>query len=96
MRLGHALSELGYDFFEEPIRPDDRQGYRRLSRALPIRLAAGESDYVAGEALSFLHDRTVGLIQPDVTRSGGITETCSTRMRSPERILDRRPASLRC
>lgn len=75
IRLGHTLCDLGYDFFEEPIRPDDRQGYRRLAGALPIRLAAGESDYVAGDALSFLHDRTIGLIQPDVTRSGGISET---------------------
>ncbi len=73
--VGCALSDLGYDFFEEPIAPHDRAGYRRLSQHLPIRLAAGESDYVAGEALISLEDRSVGMIQPDVTRSGGITET---------------------
>ncbi len=51
------------------------KGYRRLAQHLPIRLAAGESDYVASEALMMLQDRSIGLIQPDVTRSGGITET---------------------
>ncbi|MGE0801782.1 MAG: mandelate racemase/muconate lactonizing enzyme family protein [Lautropia sp.] len=75
LAVGRALADLGYDFFEEPIRPEDRDGYRRLARALPIRLAAGESDYTAGDALVSLADRSVGMIQPDVARAGGITET---------------------
>ncbi|MEZ2405420.1 mandelate racemase/muconate lactonizing enzyme family protein [Bosea sp. RCC_152_1] len=75
MIVGRALADLGYGFFEEPIAPHDREGYRRLAQHLPIRLAAGESDYVASEALISLQDRSLGLIQPDVTRSGGITET---------------------
>lgn len=75
MIVGRALADLGYGFFEEPIAPHDREGYRRLAQHLPIRLAAGESDFVASEALTLLQDRSLGLIQPDVTRSGGITET---------------------
>lgn len=75
MIVGRALVDLGYGFFEEPIAPHDRAGYARLAQHLPIRLAAGESDYVASEALMMLQDRSLGLIQPDVTRSGGITET---------------------
>lgn len=73
--VGRALADLGYGFFEEPIAPQDREGYRRLARHLPIRLAAGESDFVASDALISLQDRSLGLIQPDVTRSGGISET---------------------
>lgn len=73
--VGRALADLGYGFFEEPIAPHDREGYRRLAQHLPIRLAAGESDFVAADALTMLQDRSIGLIQPDVTRSGGITET---------------------
>ena len=73
--VGRALADLGYGFFEEPIAPQDREGYRRLAEHLPIRLAAGESDFVASDALISLQDRSLGLIQPDVTRSGGISET---------------------
>ena len=53
--VGRALADLGYGFFEEPIAPHDRAGYAKLARHLPIRLAAGESDYVASDALNLLH-----------------------------------------
>ena len=73
--VGRALADLGYIWFEEPIRPEDREGYRKLASVLPIRMAAGESDFTAGDALISLHDRSLGLIQPDVARAGGISET---------------------
>ena len=73
--VGRALADLGYDFFEEPLPPEDRQGYRRLAQAVPIRLAAGESDFTAGDALESLADRSIGLVQPDVARAGGISES---------------------
>ncbi|MEX2375040.1 MAG: mandelate racemase/muconate lactonizing enzyme family protein [Dehalococcoidia bacterium] len=74
-RVGRALSDLDFGFFEEPLRPEDRAGYLRLAESVPIRLAAGESDFVASEAAQMLVDRSIGVIQPDVARSGGITET---------------------
>jgi L-alanine-DL-glutamate epimerase-like enolase superfamily enzyme len=75
MAVGRALADEGYGWFEEPIHPDDHAGYRHLRRHLPIRLAAGESDFTAGDSAALVEDRTLGLIQPDVARSGGITET---------------------
>jgi L-alanine-DL-glutamate epimerase-like enolase superfamily enzyme len=75
MVVGRALADEGYGWFEEPIHPDDHAGYRHLRRHLPIRLAAGESDFTAGDSAGLIEDRTLGLIQPDVARSGGITET---------------------
>jgi L-alanine-DL-glutamate epimerase-like enolase superfamily enzyme len=75
MAVGRALADEGYAWFEEPIHPDDHAGYRHLRRHLPIRLAAGESDFTAGDSAGLVEDRTLGLVQPDVARSGGITET---------------------
>jgi D-galactarolactone cycloisomerase len=75
LRVAHGLADAGYLFFEEPIVAHDREGYKLLSRRSPVRLAAGEADYVASDALVRLQDRSVGLIQPDIARSGGITET---------------------
>lgn len=73
--VGHVLADCGYAWFEEPLRPEDRRGYRLLREQLPVRLAAGESDFAAVDALELIEDRSVGLIQPDVARAGGITET---------------------
>jgi len=75
LRVGRVLADLDYTWFEEPIRPEDRRGYRILREKLPIRLAAGESDFSAIDAVESIEDRSLGLIQPDVARSGGITET---------------------
>ena len=75
IRVGRVLADLDYTWFEEPIRPEDRRGYRVLREKLPIRLAAGESDFSALDAVELIEDRSVGLVQPDVARSGGISET---------------------
>jgi D-galactarolactone cycloisomerase len=75
VRVGRALEECGYAWFEEPLRPEDRKGYRMLRDKLDVRLAAGESDFNAIDAVAMLADRSISLIQPDVSRAGGISET---------------------
>jgi L-alanine-DL-glutamate epimerase-like enolase superfamily enzyme len=75
MRVGRAMCDAGYWFFEEPVQPGDHAGYRRLAQHLPIRIAAGESDFTAADSAELVRDHVLGLIQPDVARSGGITET---------------------
>ncbi len=75
LTLGRAMCDAGYWFYEEPIPPGDHAGYRRLARHLPIRLAAGESDFTAADSAELVRDHVLGLVQPDVARSGGITET---------------------
>jgi L-alanine-DL-glutamate epimerase-like enolase superfamily enzyme len=75
LALGKAMCDQGYWFFEEPLPPGDHAGYRRLAQHLPIRLAAGESDFTASDSADLVRDHVLGLIQPDVARSGGITET---------------------
>lgn len=60
---------------EEPLWPDDVDGYRKLADAVETRIACGEED-VTRWGFRELMDRTnVDVIQPDVTRVGGISET---------------------
>ena len=75
MRVGRVLCDLDYAWFEEPVPPDDLAGYARLRQHLPIRLAAGESEFTAQGVEPMLRQGLLGLVQPDVARSGGITET---------------------
>jgi L-alanine-DL-glutamate epimerase-like enolase superfamily enzyme len=73
--VGEALHVLGYTWFEEPIAPEDAQGYAQLRAKTRVRLAAGESDYTVWHASELIAARSVGIIQPDVARAGGISET---------------------
>jgi L-alanine-DL-glutamate epimerase-like enolase superfamily enzyme len=61
-------------WFEEALQGDDLAGFRRLSRASRIRIASGEqlAGVPAFEAL--LTQGEVDVIQPDVSRAGGLTE----------------------
>ncbi len=75
LEMARALADLGYTWFEEPIEPEDLQGYIKLAGRSPVRLAAGESEFTASGARALLASRAIGVVQPDVARSGGITET---------------------
>ncbi len=75
VQVGRALDACGYLWFEEPVRPEDEAAYRMLRAKLDTRLAAGESDFTASDALRLLESRARRPDPADVARSGGITET---------------------
>lgn len=73
--VGRALSDNGYAWFEEPLRPEDEDGYRMLRGKCEVPIAAGESNYTLDQTAPLVRDRTLSFLQPNVTRAGGITET---------------------
>jgi L-alanine-DL-glutamate epimerase-like enolase superfamily enzyme len=75
IEVGRALSANGYFWFEEPLRPEDEDGYEELHRRCDTPLAAGESNYTLDQSMRLVANRTLAFLQPDVARSGGITET---------------------
>ncbi|MFN3225630.1 MAG: mandelate racemase/muconate lactonizing enzyme family protein [Hyphomicrobiales bacterium] len=76
--VGHALAAHGYAWFEEPLDPDDEDGYEVLARRLTVPLAAGESHFTSRQAKRLIDSGALSYIQPNVTRTGGISETFST------------------
>lgn len=75
VEVGRVLSENGYFWFEEPLAPENEQGYEELRRRCDIPLAAGESNYTLDQAQRLVANRTLSILQPDVARAGGISET---------------------
>ena len=75
VEVGRALTDNGYFWFEEPLRPEDEAGYEELHRRCATPLAAGESNYTLDQTMRLVSNRTLSFIQPDVARSGGISET---------------------
>ncbi|MFO0888921.1 MAG: mandelate racemase/muconate lactonizing enzyme family protein [Isosphaeraceae bacterium] len=69
-----AFEQYDLFWFEEPLSPDDYEGYAKLSAASSLRIAAGEEE---SERKSFLQLMDVGkidVVQVDLTRCGGFTE----------------------
>jgi L-rhamnonate dehydratase len=74
IRQVRRLEEYRPYWVEEPLWPDDVEGYRKLADAVETRIACGEEDATRW-GFRELMDRTgVDVIQPDVTRAGGISE----------------------
>jgi L-alanine-DL-glutamate epimerase-like enolase superfamily enzyme len=59
---------------EEPLWPDDVAGYRKLADAVETRIACGEEDATRWGFAQLMKRGRVDVIQPDVTRAGGISE----------------------
>jgi D-arabinonate dehydratase/D-galactarolactone cycloisomerase len=74
LRVGRALQDLDIYWFEEPIAPNDIDGYIHLAENLDIRIAAGEADFMSFGAADFLKRKAIDIIQPNISRVGGITE----------------------
>ncbi len=65
--------EIGCDWYEEPILCEDVEGHARLASGLDIALACGETLFGREEFKAYLDKNALSVLQPDVTRLGGLT-----------------------
>jgi L-alanine-DL-glutamate epimerase-like enolase superfamily enzyme len=72
--VARELEQLGVFWLEEPFEPDEYEAYAELADAVDIRIAAGEQDTTVWGFRELIERGHVDLVQPDVTRCGGITE----------------------
>ena len=72
IRVGRALEDLGYWWFEEPVQHYHPKAMGEVARALDITVSAGEQTYTL-PALAELIDAGVRMVQPDIVKMGGIT-----------------------
>ena len=72
--VGHALDELGAYWFEEPVAPEDLDGYRELRAGLRVNIAGGEAEFNRWGWRSILENRGLDIAQPEVCALGGISE----------------------
>lgn len=68
------LAEYRVRWFEEPLRPDDVAGYRRLTDGSPVRIAAGEVLTGRRAFRPIIAEPALDIIQPDVCKVGGLSE----------------------
>jgi D-galactarolactone cycloisomerase len=74
IRIGYQLQDFDVRWFEEPVVPEDHDGYRRVRQALRIPIAGGECEYTRYGFRNFIAGQCVDIIQPDLSVAGGFSE----------------------
>ena len=73
-RVMPVLDELGVGWLEEPFPAHDYRSYREAQRCGRTPLAAGENHYTRFEFNRVIEDGAITILQPDLSKTGGITE----------------------
>src|SRR5262245_42714394 len=72
IRVGRALEELGYVWFEEPVQHYHVESFAKVAAALDIAVSAGEQEYTL-QGIKRLIEAGVDIVQPDIVKTGGFT-----------------------
>jgi L-alanine-DL-glutamate epimerase-like enolase superfamily enzyme len=72
IRVGRALEELGYVWFEEPVQHYHVESLAKVAAALDIAVSAGEQEYTL-QGIKRLIEAGVDIVQPDIVKTGGFT-----------------------
>jgi D-galactarolactone cycloisomerase len=74
IRLGRKIEQYNIGWFEEPVPPEDIDGYQAVRAALAIPIAGGECEFTRCGFRNLLVSRAVDVIQPDTCAAGGLSE----------------------
>lgn len=72
LKIGKEFGNLGVRWFEEPVRPENFTGYKKLRKNLEVDISAGEC-HNPYELNFLLENQGLDIAQPDVCNVGGIT-----------------------
>ena len=73
-RTADMLAAYGVAWFEEALPPDALEDYVQLRRRSPVPIAAGEVLTRRQSFQPWLQRRALDIVQPDVTKVGGLSE----------------------
>jgi len=70
LRRAHAFAQYGIEWLEEPLRPDDYEGYAWLRDRSPVSIAAGEEECGRQAFRPLIDRRALDVYQVDLARVG--------------------------
>ncbi len=85
IRRARQFEPFQLTWLEEPLHPDNLQGYARLSAHAPMRIAAGEEICDVKEFEQMMDVGGIDVAQVDVTRVGGLARSKRIGWASAER-----------
>lgn len=72
--LGKKMEEYGIYWFEEPVPPEDIEGYLEVKRALNMFITGGEAEFTRFGFKNLISKKAVDIVQPDCCAAGGLSE----------------------
>lgn len=72
--FGRKLEHYEVSWFEEPVPPDDMEGYIEVARSLDVPVCGSESLFGRYNYRDLISKRAVDIAQPNVARCGGLSE----------------------
>jgi L-alanine-DL-glutamate epimerase-like enolase superfamily enzyme len=75
LRTSHMLANYNISWFEEPLKPDALEDYVHLRRTAPVPISGGEVLTRRQTFVPWLQGGDLDLVQPDVTKVGGLSES---------------------
>jgi L-alanine-DL-glutamate epimerase-like enolase superfamily enzyme len=85
IRRARQFEPFNLTWLEEPLHPDNVEGYARLSAQSPVRIAAGEEICDIKEFQRMMDVGGIDVVQVDVTRVGGLARSKRIGWDSAER-----------
>jgi L-alanine-DL-glutamate epimerase-like enolase superfamily enzyme len=73
IKMAKRLEEYDLLWIEEPLSPDNIEGYARLSNSTNTKISAGEEVGTLYEFKDLIFKGEIDIVQPDISRCGGIT-----------------------
>jgi len=74
IQLAREIEPFNIYWFEEPVPPEDIEGYLEIKRNSNILIAGGECEYTRYGFRELINRRVVDILQPDLCAAGGFTE----------------------
>ncbi len=73
LKVADAIAPHNVAWLEEPLPPDDLDGYEKLAAKSSVPIAGGEHEYLAAGFRELIDRRLHAVLQPDVNWCGGLT-----------------------
>ncbi len=74
IRLAREMKPYDIYWFEEPVPPEDIEGYLEVKRNANLLIAGGECEYTRYGFREWINRRAVDILQPDLCAAGGFSE----------------------
>ncbi len=93
IELCRRLEPYRVFWVEDLLHPEDYEGYARLADSVSVRIAAGEQEATPWGFRQLIDRGHIDVVQPDLSRCGGLTVARKVMWMAQERQIDLVPHS---